>query len=144
MLLLEAVSNTKWSDIIRVFSVRSTFTVLRVLNKLTSRWRCWAAFVTPLVKSFRQSREKTGLNQIVKCLLTHYLQNKKINTIQKPTNNLFNLKIELTCFRINKEYLFFESIVYNFDFKHTNAAIKSPASSFLNFWTTRLFVFCIV
>ena len=68
-----------------------------------------------------------------------YKYNNKTNTIQKPTNNLCNLKIDLTCIRKNKEYLLFESIEYSFGFKNTNSVIKSPANSSLNLKTTRLF-----
>ena len=68
-----------------------------------------------------------------------YVYNNKTNTIQEPTNNLCNLKIELTCIRKDKEYLLFESIEYSFGFKHTNSVIKSHANSSLNLRTTRIF-----
>ena len=68
-----------------------------------------------------------------------YVYNNETNTVQKPTYNLCNLKTEQTCFRINEEYLLFESIEYNFGFEHTNSVIKSPANLSLNLRTNRLF-----
>ena len=56
-----------------------------------------------------------------RCLLTPVYKIKKFNTIQKPTNNLGNLKIQLTSFRINQEYLRFESKEFSFGFKHLNS-----------------------
>ena len=72
-----------------------------------------------------------------------YIYSIKTNTIQKPTNNLCKLKIELKCFRVNKENLLFERTEYKFGFKHTNSVIKSPANSSLTLRTTRFFLYCI-
>ena len=86
----------------------------------------------------RQPKEKKALNQVFKCLLTTYVHNNKTKTTQNLTNNLCSLMIELTCFRINKEYLLFESIECSFGFKHTNPVIKSHTCLSLNLKITSL------